>query len=112
MQAVEMQGRFSTNDEAYFAQSKRLILHGQQKPSVEKYLDDILADNRVAIHSQRMPINRLGDNGGLAQHRHLVAEHTHDLQLLGGKIANPGIKILFALEPVNNPPCPTPPSSG
>src|SRR4029079_10143519 len=98
MQAVEMQGRFSTNDEAYFAQSKRLILHGQQKPSVEKYLDDILADNRVAIHSQRMPINHLASRARLAQPRHLVAEHTHDLQLLGCQIDDRGIKMLFVLQ--------------
>src|SRR4026207_1720208 len=106
MQAVEMQGRFSTNDEAYFAQSKRLILHGQQKPSVEKYLDDILADDRVAIHSQRMPINRLGDNGGLAQPRPLVDEPTAHLQLLGCQIDNRGIKMLFVLEADDNPPLP------
>src|SRR4030095_12032201 len=98
MKAVEMQGEFSPHDEAHLTQSKRLILHGQQKPSVEKYLDDILADNGVAIHSQRMPIDRLGSNGGLAQHRHLVAEHTHDLQLVGCQINNRGVKVLCVLQ--------------
>src|SRR4029453_6702150 len=112
MQAVEMQGRFSTNDEAYFAQSKRLILHGQQKPSVEKYLDDILADNGVAIHSQRMPIDRLGSNGGLAQHRHLVAEYTHDLQLVGCQIDNRGVKVLFVLQADDDSPLPQPSPPG
>src|SRR6476620_4587457 len=76
MQTVEMQRRFSSNDETNLSQAQRLILHRQHKLPVEKYLDDILADDRIPVHSERLPINWFGRDRSLAQHCHLIIEDT------------------------------------
>src|SRR5678815_325584 len=76
MQTVEMQRRFSSNDKTNLSQAQRLILHRQHKLPVEKYLDDILADDRIPVHSERMPINGFGRDRYLAQHRHLIIDDT------------------------------------
>jgi hypothetical protein len=59
MEAIEKHRGFPDHDQSDLSQSKRLVLDGKNKRSIDIHFDKIFTDDSVPLHSQGMPIDLL-----------------------------------------------------